>query len=82
MAYKPLKEKEYRKYLKMAGWCLVKGSIDYKLLDESEKYVCTIKIAHSKNGEKGVVPDSVNKTKKEFELRGLTWPPRKKSKNI
>lgn len=33
MAYKPLDEKTYRKYLRMIDWDLVKGKIDYKLLD-------------------------------------------------
>lgn len=77
MVYKPLKENEYRKYLRMVGWKLEKGSIDYKLLDEDGNFLCTIKIAHSKNGEKGVVPDSVKKTEKEFKNRGWMWPPRK-----
>ena len=81
MVYKPLKEKDYRKYLKMIGWELEKGHIDYKLLDEKGQFLCTIKIAHSKNGEKGVIPDSVKKTEKEFAKKGWTWPPKKKSKN-
>jgi hypothetical protein len=81
MAHKPLKEKEYRKYLKMVGWELEKGHIDYKLRNEKGLFLCTIKIAHSKNGEKGVVADSVKKTMKEFKNRGWEWPPKKRLKN-
>ena len=81
MVYKPIKEKDYRNYLKRVGWKLVKGHIDYKLLDEDEKFLCTIKISHSKKGEKGVVPHSVKKTMKKFEERGWSWPPKKKLKN-
>jgi len=50
----------------MVGWELEKGHIDYKLRNEKGQFLCTIKIAHSKNGEKGVVADSVKKTMQEF----------------
>lgn len=78
MAFKPLDESTYRKYLKMVGWGLVKGSIDYKLLDENGHFLCAIKISHGKKSEKGVVADSVKKTEREFKKRGWLWPPKKK----
>lgn len=34
MVYKPLDEKVYLQFLKIAAWSLVKGSIDYKLIDD------------------------------------------------
>lgn len=78
MVYKPLDEKTYRRYLKAAGWSLVKGKIDYKLLDENKIYVCTIQISHSKRGKQEVTAYSVQKTEREFKFKGLTWPPKKK----
>lgn len=78
MPYKPLDEKNYRKFIRMVGWDLVKGGIDYKLLDENGIYVCTIKIAHSNRGKQEVPAHSVQKTEREFKHRGWVWPPKKK----
>lgn len=78
MTFKPLDEKIYRKYLKIAGWKLIKGSIDYNLYDEEDKFVCTIKISHGKGKKKEVIAFCVNKTIKHFKERGLKWPPKKK----
>jgi len=78
MAYKPMDESVYRKYIKMVDWSLVKGSIDYKLMDENGTFLCTIKISHGKKSDKGVVAGSVQKTEKEFKQRGWQWPPKKK----
>ncbi len=82
MVYKPLDEKTCRKYLKTVGWKLIKGSIDYKLQDGENNFLCSIKISHGKKSDKGVVADSIKKTEKEFKKRGWLWPPLKKSKNI
>lgn len=81
MPYKPVDEKTYRQYLKIVGWSLVKGSIDYKLLDEKDTFICAIKIAHGKKSKQEVIAYSVNKTEQEFKKRGWLWPPQKKSKN-
>jgi hypothetical protein len=81
MVFKPLDESIYLKYIKMVGWSLKKGSIDYKLYDENGYFVCSIKISHGKKSDKGVVAHSVKKTEQEFKQRGWSWPPRKKSKN-
>lgn len=78
MVYKPLDEKTYRKFLKMIGWDLVKGKIDYKLLDDNENFICTIQISHSKRGKQEVTAYSVQKTEREFKNKGLLWPPKKK----
>lgn len=82
MVYKPLDEKIYLQYLKIAGWSLKKGSIDYKLYDENGNFVCAIKISHGKKTKQEVVARSVHRTEQEFKGRGLKWPPKKKSKNI
>ena len=81
MTFKPIDEKTYRQYLKIVGWSLVKGSIDYKLLDENGSFLCTIKIAHGKKSKQEVIAHSVHKTKIEFKKRDWSWPPQKKSKN-
>lgn len=78
MVYKPLDEKTYRQFLKMAGWSLVRGSIDYKLYDENITFICAIKISHGKKSKQEVVARSVQRTEREFKKRGLTWPPKKK----
>ena len=78
MPYKPLEVKTFKKYLKLVGWKLVKGGIDYKLHDENNQFVCSIKIAHGKNTKEEVVALSVKKTEQEFKIKGWTWPPKKK----
>ena len=78
MVYKPLEERTYLEYLKLAGWKLVKGSIDYNLLDDKGIFMCSIKISHGKGQKREVVAFSVNKTEKKFKERGLKWPPKKK----
>jgi hypothetical protein len=78
VVFKPLDEKTYLRYLKVAGWNLKKGSIDYKLYDDKDQFVCAIKISHGRNTKEEVVAMSVQKTAREFKERGLVWPPRKK----
>lgn len=78
MTFKPLDQKIYKKYLKLVGWSLQKGSIDYKLYDDKNQLACSIKISHGKNTKEEVVAMSVQKTAREFKGRGLVWPPKKK----
>ena len=79
MAYKPMEERDYRRFIKIVGWSLSKAGIDYNLLDDKGNYVCSIKITHGKNTKGGeIIAHCVKKTEKEFKLRRLTWPPRKK----
>ena len=78
MAFKPMDEGAYLRYLKYVGWSLSKGSIDYKLYNEKGEFLCAIKIAHGKHTKKEVVANSVKKTENEFKKRGWQWPPRKK----
>jgi hypothetical protein len=79
MAYKPMEEREYRKLIKLVGWSLAKSGFDYSLLDENGNYVCSIKITHGKNTKGGeVIAHCVKKTEKEFKVKGLKWPPKKK----
>lgn len=53
MPYKPIEESAYLEYLKIVGWRLVKGGIDYNLFDEKNLFLCTIKIAHEKGKKRG-----------------------------
>jgi hypothetical protein len=78
MVYKPMSVKMFKSYIKAVGWKLEKGSIDWNLYDGSEAFICSIKIAHGKYTKEEIIADSVNKTKKAFKNRGLTWPPVKK----
>jgi len=45
-------EAGYLRYLKIVGWKLVKGGIDYNLVDEEGIFRCTIKITHGKGKRK------------------------------
>ena len=80
MVYKPLDRKIFLRYIKLAGWSLEKGGIDWNLYDENDVFLCSIKIAHGKNTKEEVVANSVNKTEKIFKEKGLLWPPKKKKK--
>ena len=77
MTYKPLSIKQYEKFIKIAKWKLEKGKIDWNLYNEHGDFICSIIIAHGKNTKSEVTARSVNKTKKAFEERGLSWPPEK-----
>lgn len=79
MPFKPMPRKEFESYVKIAGWRLEKGKIDYNLYDDENDFTCSIKITHGKNTKSNEVPAiSVKKTENEFKKRGLTWPPKKK----
>jgi hypothetical protein len=80
MPYKPLPVSRYEQYIKLAGWRLEKGKIDWNLYDECENFICAIKIAHGKNTKREVVAISVKKTENAFKKREMIWPPLK-SKN-
>jgi hypothetical protein len=74
---KPIPEQLFNRYLKILGFRLEKGGIDYNLY-ESSHFLCTIKIMHGKGKKREVSADSVRKTEKICEKMGLEWPPRKK----
>ena len=78
---KPLEERKYLAFLKLAGLSLVKSGGDYNLLDENGRVLCAIKIIHAKGKKREVSASSIRKTEHEFKERGLSWPPQKKSKN-
>lgn len=80
MVYKPLDRKTFLRYMKLVGWSLEKGGIDWNLYDENNFFLCSIKISHGKNTKEEVVANSVDKTKKIFKERGLLWPPQKQKK--
>ena len=74
-----MEEREYRRHIKIVGWGLEKGKIDYNLYDETGKFVCSIKISHGKNTKGGeVIAHCVKKTEQEFKKKGWKWPPKKK----
>lgn len=78
MSYKPMSVKIYLGCLKIVGWSLLKGSIDWNLYNKDGDFVCTIKITHGKGKKQEVDARSVKKTENEFKLRGWLWPPKKK----
>ncbi len=67
--YKPLKLRDYQRWIRQYGWSLRKGSIDWNLFDQNGNFVCYIKIQHP--GPKEVVADSVKRTEKELKARNL-----------
>lgn len=77
MVYKPLDRKIFLRYVKLVGWSLEKGGIDWNLFDENHVFLCSIKIAHGKHTKEEVVAYSVNKTERIFKQKGLSWPPKK-----
>lgn len=48
MPYKPLAVKQYERFIKLAGWRLEKGKIDWNLYDQNNNFMCSIIIAHGK----------------------------------
>lgn len=74
---KPLEERKYIGYLKIVGWTLEKGGIDYNLYDENGNFLCTIKIIHAKGRKREVSPSSVRRIELELKERGWPWPPEK-----
>ena len=74
---KPIPEHLFNRYLRILGWRLEKGGIDYNLYN-GDHFLCSIKIIHSKGKKREVSPSSVQKTKKLCEEKGLQWPPKKK----
>jgi len=75
---KPIPEHQYLKYLRILGWRLEKGSMDYNLYNGKGQFLCSIKIGHAKGKKREVVAESIRKTTKFCEKEGLTWPPKKK----
>jgi len=80
MVFKPMSPAILERYLKMVGWSLEKGSIDWNLYDNTGRFVCSVKISHGSRTKSEVSAFSVKKIKQEFKEVGLTWPPQKKSK--
>ena len=79
MPFKPMPRKDFEYYIRIAGWRLEKGKIDYNLYDNENGFACSIKITHGKNTKANEIPAiSVKKTENEFKKRGLKWPPKKK----
>lgn len=79
---KPLEERKYTSYLKVVGWNLIKGGIDYNLVDETGNYLCSIKIIHAKGKKREISASSIRKTEQEFKERGWSWPPPRKLKSM
>jgi hypothetical protein len=46
MACKPIKRRDYDRWIRRFGWSLVKGGIDWNLLDAEGNWVCTVKVTH------------------------------------
>lgn len=80
MVFKPLDKKVFLQYLRLVGWSLNKGSIDWNLHDENDVFVCSVKIAHGKRTKEEIVAYSVHKVEKIFKEKGFSWPPKKKKK--
>ncbi len=75
---KPIPEQQYLKYIRLLGWRLEKGGIDYNLYDRESRFLCSIKIGHGKGKKREIVAECVRKTERLCIKEGLTWPPKKK----
>lgn len=67
MLFKPMKRRDYERWIHQFGWSLQKSGFDWSLIDEQGYKVCTIRITHPGNE---VVPGSVKKTEKHLKERG------------
>lgn len=74
MPFKPLPVKIFEKIIKSVNWKLEKGKIDWNLYNEKGDFVCSIIISHGKKAKSEITAFSVQKVKKSFKERGLTWP--------
>lgn len=74
---KPIPEHVFLRHLRLLGWTLKKGSIDYVLYN-GDQLLCSIKIIHAKGKKREASPTSIRKVEKLCEERGLKWPPTKK----
>ncbi len=82
MSYKPMPLRVYLRYIKLVGWTLEKGSVDYNLFNENGGFLCAIKVTHGNHSKSNdIAAQSVQKTEREFKVRGWTWPPSKKKKS-
>jgi len=68
MPFKPMKKRDYLKWIGKYGWTLKKGSVDWKLVDSQGK-VRKPNIIVTHNGE--VIPKHVGDTKKLLQMEGL-----------
>lgn len=63
-----MKRRDYNRWINQYGWSLVKGSVDWKLLDEQGK-VRKPNIIVTHQGE--VIPKHVNDTQKLLQMEDL-----------
>ncbi len=69
MPYKPMKLRDYLRWIGQYGWRLEKGSVDWKLLNADGKVIKpNIIVAHPGNL---VIPKHVQDTRKLMKLEGL-----------
>jgi hypothetical protein len=69
MPFKPMKKRDYLRWIGKYGWRLEKAGIDWKLVDQSGlTKVRNIIVTHP-GGE--VIPASVKKTRAALKLAGL-----------
>jgi hypothetical protein len=81
MTYKPMQKNKFLEYLRIVGWTIRKGSIDWNIYNQEGHFICAVIISHGKNTKSNeITARSVQKIKKAFEERGLEWPPKKKKK--
>lgn len=77
MTYKPMPVNKYKQLLKVVGWKLQKGKVDWNLYNQNGEFICSIIVAHGKRTKTEITALSVNKTAQKFKERGLLWPPKK-----
>jgi hypothetical protein len=66
--YKPMKRRDYEKWIRQFGWSLTKSSWDWTLRNADNARLCTVKVTHP-GGE--IPPYDVRKTEKLLQEEGL-----------
>jgi hypothetical protein len=69
MPYKPMKLRDYLRWIRQYGWDLEKGSVDWKLIDE-QGHVRKANIIITHPGRE-VIARHVNDTRQKLEEEGL-----------
>lgn len=66
--FKPMKRRDYERWIREYGWYLTKGGWDWQLNSENHANLCTIKITHP--GAE-IPAGDVKKTEKLLKREGL-----------
>lgn len=67
--YKPMNLRDFEARIAEYGWYIEKGSIDWKLRDEHDRFKAAVKVIHP--GMREVSAETVKKTRNALKTAGL-----------